>query len=385
MNTKRSFNFLRIEGVLSSIVISMPIMTTFYRRDIGMNQTLIGLSQAAFMSSVLVLDIPMGWVADRFSRKWANTVGDLVTALGFVLYAFTHNFSGVVVSEIILGIGIALTNGADGPLLHAYCDELDKDFRRESAKLESWKPLAEAAGMIIGGIIGAHSLRGAVLLTSVPFFVGGLLSMRLVEMGARRVSQHRNPFVDMWRIVKYTLHGHAELTWTIFARVTTAELTHAIIWIFTPILLLTGVPPALVGMAWSINLMAMYAGSRAAKRFATNMSTQHLYGIAMSLGIASMVGMAASMNVATVALFFVTGWVRGWSSTGLSPRITEMSPPDIRSTVSSVASSTSRIVYIPLVWVINETANSSFSKALLLNAAIFGAATLFIYPRLRKE
>jgi hypothetical protein len=301
------------------------------------------------------------------------------------LYAFTHNFAGVVVSEVILGIGIALTNGADAPLLHAYCKDLEKDFRKETARLESWKPLGEASGMIVGGIIGAHSLRGAILLTSVPFIIGGILSVGLKEMGERHHSQHRNPFVDMWQIIKYTLHGHRELTWTIFARVTTAELTHAIIWIFTPILLFTGVPAALVGLAWAINLLAMYTGSCAAKRFSSGMTTRRIYAIAMLLGIGAMVGMAVSMNLGAVALFFVTGWVRGWSSAGISPRITEMSPPAIRTTVSSVASSTSRIVYIPLVWAINLAATSSFSKALLLNAAIFGTAALFIYPKLRKE
>lgn len=385
MNTKKSYNFLRIEGVLSSIVISMPIMTTFYRQDLGMNQALIGLSQAAFMASVLALDIPMGWIADRFSRKWANAIGDLTTAGGFILYAFAQDFRGVVISEIILGIGIALTNGADAPLLYAYCEKLGKNFRKETARLDSWKPLGEAIGMIAGGVIGAYSLRGAILLTSVPFIIGAILSMFLIEMGERRKNEHTNPFVDMWQITKYTLHGHKELAWTIFARVTTAELTHAIIWLFTPMLLLAGIPPALVGLAWSINLLAVYSGAVVAKRYASSMSMRSIYGISMGLGIAAILGLSWSLSIATIALFFVTGWVRGWAGAAISPRITEMSPEDMRSTVSSVASSTSRIIYIPLVLAINAVATDSLSKALLLNAAIFAIATVFILPKLRKS
>lgn len=385
MNIKRSYNFLRIEGVLSSIVISMPIMTTFFRQDIGMNQTLIGLSQAAFMASVLMLDIPMGWVADRFSRKWANAVGDFTTACGFILYALAQDFLGVVTAEIILGIGIAFTNGADAPLLFAYCKKLGKDFRKETARLDSWKPLGEAAGMIVGGIIGAYSLRWAILLTSVPFIIGGVLSTFLVEMGDRREGRHNNPFADMWVITKYALHGHRELAWTIFARVTLAEFTHAIIWIYTPILLISGVPPALVGLAWSVNLFAVYLGAITAKRYAASMSMPRVFGIAMSLGTASLLGLAWHLSLATVGLFFITGWVRGWSGAAISPRITEMSPDNMRSTVSSVASSVSRIVYIPLVLAINHVATSSLSKALLLNVAIFATTSIFIFPKLRKS
>ena len=71
---KKNLKLIMIETVLTSIGagFSVPIINLFWE-SIGMNQTDIGFTQMMFTIVVVCLDIPMGYLADRFNRKTKNT------------------------------------------------------------------------------------------------------------------------------------------------------------------------------------------------------------------------------------------------------------------------------------------------------------------------
>ena len=72
---QRNLRLILIETVLTSIGAGFSISTiNIFWNSIGMNQADIGLTQMLFTVSILLLDIPMGYIADRFSRKLLNIV-----------------------------------------------------------------------------------------------------------------------------------------------------------------------------------------------------------------------------------------------------------------------------------------------------------------------
>ena len=88
------------ETILTSIGAGFSISTiTIFWNSIGMNQTAIGFVQMIFTIVMVLLDIPMGYIADRFNRKLLNVLGDICVALTFVLYAFSQNMYWVIISE----------------------------------------------------------------------------------------------------------------------------------------------------------------------------------------------------------------------------------------------------------------------------------------------
>ena len=89
---QRNIRLIMAETILTSIGAGFSVSTiTDFWNSIGMDQTQIGLVQMLFTVVVLLLDIPMGYIADRFNRKIMNIIGDLGEAIGFVLYAFSTN------------------------------------------------------------------------------------------------------------------------------------------------------------------------------------------------------------------------------------------------------------------------------------------------------
>ncbi len=381
---QRSLRYLQIESTLTVAVLSMPTMTIFFS-SIGMGQKLIGLSQAAFTLAVLMTDVPTGWIADRFSRRRANLIGDGLAAFGFLIYALAQGFWSAVLAEIVIGIGIAFTNGADMPLLAAYCKQLDLKLDRVNGQIQVARPFVEAAGLLIGGFIGAYSPRLALLATVLPFLVGAWLSSRLVELGARRERRDKHPIRDMFDIVKATLHGQRDLAWASLAAALQREVTHAVVWVYTPILLLAGAPPWMVASAWSFNMLMTAAGSWVAKRWSRILTDAETFIASMSLTILACLLLAWKINLLTVWLYGALGLSRGWAMVTTPLMIQRKAPEDAQSTVHSVASSLARLLYLPLVIVINAAGGHNPSRAFLINAVVFAPLTILTFQGMRRR
>ena len=65
---KRSLNLMMFESAITAGLLSMSIMTPFFN-SIGLSQEEIAITQGVFTIVVSILNIPAGWVADRFGRK----------------------------------------------------------------------------------------------------------------------------------------------------------------------------------------------------------------------------------------------------------------------------------------------------------------------------
>ena len=368
---RRSLRLLKIEAIITSVVFAMPILNIFYAEEIGLSLAEVGLTQAAFTIAVFLFNIPTGWLADRFSRKACNVFGDLLAAGGFVFYAFAQSFTDIVIAEIVVGIGLAFTGGADVALLKAYAGKLGESYQKLSAQLASWRPIAEMAAVSLGGIVGAYSPRLAIALSAVTYGTGAVLSLFIVEAGEHRKSGV-HPVKDMARITRFALHGHKQLAWRIAAYALGREATHPIIWILTPLLLLAGIPPAAIGVAWAINLALVWVGAQLARRYGGGLSDSRVLAIGVVVFAVSSAVLMVDVNLVTIVFYAGFGFVRGWYGAQLLPAVQHHTPADIQSTVVSVAASAAQLIYIPLVWGVGALGDIS------PQASIAGVFCLFV-------
>ncbi len=98
-------------------MLFMPIVVLFYE-DNGLEMRHIFILQAIYSISIVVLEIPSGYLADAIGRKKTIILGTIFGFLGFVAYSFSYAFLGFLFAEIILGIGQSLISGADSALLY---------------------------------------------------------------------------------------------------------------------------------------------------------------------------------------------------------------------------------------------------------------------------
>lgn len=376
-NIRRSIRLLSVESIITSGVFAMPIFTSFFQYEIGMTMTQIALSQSLFTVALLVLNVPAGWIADRFSRKWCNIAGDLICVGGFFGYSQATTFFDIVVFEIVLGIGLAFSGGADFALFKAYSAIAGLSYEKLIARITSWRFVMEIVAVLIGGYIGATNPRLAIGLSAVQFTIGAVLSLFIVEAGERRVTKS-HPLRDMINITRYSLSENRPLAVRIAAFVIGREATHHLVWLLTPLALLAGVPPWLVGTAWALNLASAWLGSHIAHRYSLHMSDAMIIFVGCITYVLAGLALSVSVSLMTIGLYAGFGFARGWYAATLIPMVQRHTPADIQTTVLSVAGSAAQIVYIPAGWLLGYLADISLQTSVLGSMIIFLPAFVWV-------
>jgi len=364
---------LKVEMIITGALISMPIMVPFYQ-SIGMDQGQIGLSQAFFTIAILMVNIPTGWIADRFSRKWCNAIGDLGCAISLLIYSTVQSFSGVVMCEIIFGVTRAFSQGADSGLLKAYTDKLDpsgKMLQKQYASTSVWAQVAQIIALAIGGVVGPYNFRLAIAISAIPLLIGGILSIFIKEEGERLVSQHKNPLRDMLRVTRENVGGNRKLRWRIIGLAVSSQITHPIIWALTPLLMLAGVPLKIVALGWILNAASIMVGSLIAKRWSIELSTLKKFLIPTATIIAALLIMSIILSIGTIWLYSFIGMAQGWIASTMLASVQELASNSCQATIVSIAKSVSQILYIPLVWIIGLVGNIDIRLMMVATIIIF--------------
>ena len=120
MNTKQLYlNIPKLYTVkaLRWLMFAMPIIVLFFL-DHGLSMTQVIYLQVIFSLIIVGLEVPSGYFADKVGRKISLVVASFLGFLGFLIYAFSFNFFGFLIAEIVLGIGSSFMSGADSALLY---------------------------------------------------------------------------------------------------------------------------------------------------------------------------------------------------------------------------------------------------------------------------
>lgn len=381
----RNLRLVILESAVTAGILAVPIMTPFYL-SIGLSQEQIAMSQMAFTAATMILNLPLGWVADRFSRKWANVIGDSIVAFSLLLYSTAQSFWFVVLCETLCGVGNALSQGVDSSLLKHFSEKIDDSgriFRSKYAKMASYRQIATLTILLLGGPIGAIDFRLAIAASAINHFVGAFASLLIVD-DSERLHATSNPLSEIAALVKRNMNNR-KLRVRIAAYAVAREITHGIIWVFTPLMLRVGVPLAVVSVGWAINFAVAYLGTRLARRLAPKMKDWQLFIVPIALISFASTIMYLNLNTVTICLYACFGLAQGWSSATMMPLVKEQTRAAEQSSVESLARVIAQLLYIVAVWAINRAADIRLEYSLLATMAIFVPLAIPIAYKLRKE
>ena len=385
MNYRSKLRVIMMESILtySGMLICIPVMTVFWN-SIGMDQGLIGVSQMICAATLFLFDVPMGYVADRFSRKALNVIGDVGIALTFVFYTFAQSFWMAVVGEILCGLFLAMSGGVDRALLKIYADKIDPDgelFKKKTAQLAVWQVVCMCVAILIGMWIAQYSVRLTLLLSAVPFLVAAVLAMTIKDIGERIEARHTNQFKDMFENFKYLLQNN-EVKWLVCAYAIGMEVTHPIIWALTPLFLAGGIPVGLVGFGWILWYGLAPLGALLAKKtLHWKASSQMLVPFAIVL-LASL-PVILHQNLTSTLFLTLSGISFGIANIYIMPKIQAKVEEKYQTTIVSIAATAARLIYMPIVLITNYLGNIAPQYILLSTLVIFAPLTLLSWVKLR--
>jgi len=154
--------------IMVGISIVSPILSV-YARSFGVSYTLASLVISMYALGRLVMDLPVGVVADRVGRRPVLLLGATILSAFAFLNGLARGFWELVLYRFLQGIGSSMWMTSRSILL---ADILRPEERgRVLGYFQAFMLLGASAGPTVGGIVAAAwGVRG-------PFFVYGLFGL----------------------------------------------------------------------------------------------------------------------------------------------------------------------------------------------------------------
>ena len=363
---------LYIIKIAKWFMLFMPIVVLFYK-DNGLEMRHIFILQAIYSIAIVALEIPSGYIADVLGRKITLVLGTILGFFGFLTYSFSYGFVGFLIAEIILGLGQSLISGADSALLYDSLLETGKKdkYIKYEGRMVSIGNFAEAIAGISGGLLATLSLRYPYYAQTLVAFIGIPAALLLTEP-IRQKKLVKMKFMDILKIVKYSLHDNYELKWNIIFSSVIGASTLTMAWFVQPYFDLILLPIGLFGLLWTILNLTVGFSAMIAHRVEMKLKQMKIM-IGISLLIPAGYIIVSRINtmwgIGILLIFYI---VRGIATPVLKDYINRLCDSDIRATVLSVRNFVIRIFFAiigPFVgW---YTDNFSLQAALLLSGIVF--------------
>lgn len=230
-------------------MLIMPVVIIFFQ-DNGLSMKEIMILQSVFSISIVVLEVPSGYFADRMGRKTTLIIGSIFGALGFLAHSLSYGFWAFMIGEISMGIGASFISGSDSALIYDSLLELgrESDYQRIEGRYTAIGNFSEGTAAVIGALLAGVFLRLPLYIETGLMFLAIPLVLTLVEPKRHSTTKKQN----ILAIARFSLIEHKEVKWLILYSALIGASTLTMVFFIQPYLTLSGLPLAWFGVVWAI-------------------------------------------------------------------------------------------------------------------------------------
>ncbi len=160
MKSKSSLGliFLTVFVDLLGFGILIPILPSFAKVELLVDETAIGIAIAVYSFVQFLFNPVLGRLSDKHGRKPVIVVSLLINAIGYIIFAFTTSFVVLLISRIVAGVG-----GSSIGVAQAYI--ADVTTKENRAKGMGIIGSAFGLGFVFGPLIGGFLSHYGYMIT----------------------------------------------------------------------------------------------------------------------------------------------------------------------------------------------------------------------------
>ena len=375
MNSKHPYerNIRLISGirVCFSMLFVIPVINLYWNR-FGMDLVDIFWLHAIFAFSIVLLEIPTGYIGDKIGRKKTLILACGIAGISWILYALADSFLLFVLVEILLGMAFSFLSGTDTALLYESLEAIDKHHKYTSLSghqlsLSLW---TEGGAAIVGALmlpLLAH--EGLLIASALVCFAGLVMALGIKEPKRDAYSHPRGTLYGLYKIARFVFLRSTMVKRVIPLMAACSLATMLGVWLYQPLWINRGIPKWTFGILWA--LFAVIAGfsGRMAPKLEKKLGDKILLLLPVPVLIGYTTG-ALLPGIWGIVFLYMVPILRGLTHPILSRYIHEETFSDKRATVLSIQSWLFRLMYAVTAPIIGTVGKEQGPNAALIISAI---------------
>lgn len=146
----------------------------------GLTLPEIAIIESLALALGLAIDIPTGFISDRFGRKLTLIGANIFQAASFLVFAFSHDFWQFLTAAILLAIGFALSSGSEEAYI--YENQSGDNYRKTFSNVNVVDEAATILGLLLAPLLIAFfSLQSVFIAASAFVFITAIVSWIILK------------------------------------------------------------------------------------------------------------------------------------------------------------------------------------------------------------
>jgi MFS family permease len=379
---------LNLFALCHGAIFILPVLLPYYRDQVGLGFKELMAGEALFATMIILSEVPTGWLADHWKRKFCLALAGLTGMGGWGLLLLADSFLHTVIAQGILGVSISLVSGTLSALHYdsLLAEDRIEEYRKQEGRRHGLGMLSVGVSSLLGGFLYKINPELPLMCTVVAGFCMASIAMMMIEPPRFKVAGHKNPFVVMGQTLRYALHGHKEIAEIIFVSAALFSATKMMMW-------------AQQAYYTSIHLDERWFGILMATGFLTGSLASHLghlfdhrfknrtvlLGMTISVVVLCLVSaMLGNIYGAVLLLAGSLFWGMGWPR--VQDAINKRTDSHHRATVLSTASMMIHLLFIPLSLMLGWVSDHhGIEAAILCLCLVPGLAALILIRMVTRQ
>jgi len=368
-----------------NMLIIGPILVPFMIFK-GLNYSQIMLLQSISAISVFLFEIPTGAVADKFSRKFSLVISACLAGVGLLFYIIFKSFYMFALAEIIFGMGMTFSSGADSAILYESLVKLDKkkEYQKREGNAAFYLFLGQGVGSIFSGFLYKHNPFFPFWISIVNIFIAIIISFGFFD--PERIKSKHNYVTHVLKSVGFSLKT-PRILWTVIFAALMGFVFRTSYWLYQPYFKTVHIDVQWFGIIFFFfNIIAAFSSKVLVKKFYNTRPRKVLLSLAFLIAISYIIP-ALFVFPWIIVILGLQQIVRGLYSPTLRFYLNHQIKDEYRATVISLVSLSASFgfaILSPFVG-ISLDKNGTISTYFIMGViTLLGTLLLIFFRKLQK-
>lgn len=353
----------------------------------GLSLTDMVIIEVTYVIGLLLLEVPSGALADRWSRKYMISLNYIFFIAHAIIFAVAPNFSVFLLGTFIASLHSVFISGTFNSIVYDSLKQIKKEgtYERVLGKIFFYTAISAAVAHIFGSMLAEYTnLSLPFWITTIFTFVALLISLTLKEPNIHRTTGE----ISYWKHIRDTgryLWKHPYLYHIVFLAVVLLTISNFIDEFAQIYFLKIGIPIFFLGYLAAVASGVESIGAKIAHRL-KKMNRYDLYTVLLLINTLGLLAMGYLQSFIGIIFVFVPLFITYLAYTLLSGDLHRHLPSSQRATGESYVELLRALFIVPVAFAFGFVADqySIFSAYTLLGGLSLAYLLFFIISPKKK-